>query len=433
MISTQRTLPHDGLAGAFSGLGVYETPLNGYIRAIYTRQPLGQWTYYISQCVFAESVGHDTVEAYEKFTFISKGLREITVAALFNMLGSTGIETAPDLPRICLPKTPTNWTEEIIPSHATSLGIPFRRFSTSVQPNAFFPQDQLVAYDLPYRPSAAGYVKEFLGFKAFHDTSDARHGEFSIEVPDRRGAIHYTGGRICIKNPTAPMRLVGMLNGDVAVDVINDTHLEYDSKTTKDVELWLLTKESDLVDFISSSHWPHKYETPMPEKQREERLLETIRNGESETCEFKPYIDLTSAKASELESTVCAFSNQRGGTLLIGITDDGSVIGIARELVQRPDELPSALRDYENAVRTRLREALKDNQCFTVYAAKVLGVSLVVVEVGGTQDLNYIVKSSLAQTAFIRHGATSFKMSPPEIQAKAGGNSQSILQNSIFS
>ena len=130
---------------------------------------------------------------------------------------------------------------------------------------------------------------------------------------------------------------------------------------------------------------------------------------------------------------MCAFSNQRGGTLFIGVTDDGSVIGLARELAQRPDELPSALRDYEDAVRTRLREALKDNQCFTVYAAKVLGVSLVVVEVGGSQDLNYIVKSSLAQTAFIRHGATSFKMSPPEIQAKAGGNTQSVLQNSIFS
>ena len=112
MISTQRTLLHDGLAGAFSALGIYETRLNGYLRAIYTRQPLGQWTYYISQCVFAESAGHDTVAAYENFTFISNSLREITVALLFDMLGSSGIETAPDLPRIYLPKTPANWIEE---------------------------------------------------------------------------------------------------------------------------------------------------------------------------------------------------------------------------------------------------------------------------------------------------------------------------------
>jgi hypothetical protein len=36
--------------------------------------------------------------------------------------------------------------------------------------------------------------------------------------------------------------LIGMLNWDAQVDVTNDTHMEYDLKTARGVELWLLRR-----------------------------------------------------------------------------------------------------------------------------------------------------------------------------------------------
>jgi hypothetical protein len=72
------------------------------------------------------------------------------------------------------------------------------------------------SHTLPYRPSAADYVKEFLGFKAFHDANDGRKGEFTIEVPDSLGAIRFAGGLI---NPAVPLRLVGTIKGEIPVDV----------------------------------------------------------------------------------------------------------------------------------------------------------------------------------------------------------------------
>jgi len=57
-------------------------------------------------------------------------------------------------------------------------------------------------------------------------------------------------------------------------------------------------------------------------KDRRERLDRLLAEGESETVEFKESLD------REALETVAAFANTRGGTLLIGVQDDGTARGI---------------------------------------------------------------------------------------------------------
>ena len=57
-------------------------------------------------------------------------------------------------------------------------------------------------------------------------------------------------------------------------------------------------------------------------EDRKERLDRLLRAGESETVEFKESLD------REALETVAAFANTSGGTLLIGVRDDGTVRGI---------------------------------------------------------------------------------------------------------
>lgn len=432
MTITHRHLRPEDLAGAFTALGTYETPLNGYIRVVYTRQAGGNWRFYIGQCVLEEDAKDDQNEVYRNFAFIQKAVRQVQIKALLERVTGEGIEMAPDLPPVRLATSNPIWNEEIIPSHAARFRTPFRRFTASFESNAFCPDGQLIDYTLPYRPSAARYVKKFLDFKVFHGANDARNGEFCIEVPDRRGAIRFAGGHIAITAPTTPLRLVGAINGEIQVDVRNDNIAEYDEESVHDVELWLMTKDSELVDYMSTTEWAHKFDAPGQNAKQEQRFLELIRRGESETCEFKPYINLSSSKASELEKTVCAFSNQRGGTLFIGVNDEGDLVGLARDVMTRGGELEKALAEYENGVRTRLRESLRDNQCYTSSVATVSGALLVVVEVRQAPEVNYIVKSELAQMAYTRHGATSVRMSPPEIQAKGGNDVQSVLRHRVY-
>lgn len=145
-------------------------------------------------------------------------------------------------------------------------------------------------------------------------------------------------------------------------------------------------------------------------------LSVVIAGGESERCEFKPYIVLTDRdKSLEIEKTVCAFSNARGGHLFIGIDNEGEVVGLARELSRTGTSIEKAAEEYAGAIRKRLRENLSSNQCFAAEAMQLHGRTIIVIAVQPSTDTNYLLHSD---QAYIRRGATSKKMSPPEIAAQ---------------
>jgi len=61
---------------------------------------------------------------------------------------------------------------------------------------------------------------------------------------------------------------------------------------------------------------------------REERIRSILTGGEHETVEFKQA--LTQVPES-LYETICAFLNHKGGDILLGVDDDGQVIGIPED------------------------------------------------------------------------------------------------------
>ncbi|MCD6274451.1 MAG: putative DNA binding domain-containing protein [Candidatus Aenigmarchaeota archaeon] len=56
----------------------------------------------------------------------------------------------------------------------------------------------------------------------------------------------------------------------------------------------------------------------------EQSILDLIKKGESETLEFKETLKLD----NEIGKTISAFSNTRGGIILIGVSDSGEIIGV---------------------------------------------------------------------------------------------------------
>jgi len=62
----------------------------------------------------------------------------------------------------------------------------------------------------------------------------------------------------------------------------------------------------------------------------ERRLLEMIRKGEGIGLEFKTCRNQLSRDVYE---TVCAFLNRYGGTILLGITDSGTIQGVEQDAV----------------------------------------------------------------------------------------------------
>src|SRR5579883_2280857 len=67
--------------------------------------------------------------------------------------------------------------------------------------------------------------------------------------------------------------------------------------------------------------------TPYKKKLRRHELEEMIDGGESLTVEFKRLFSSPEKMAKEM----IAFANTKGGTLLVGVDDDGTVVGVQSE------------------------------------------------------------------------------------------------------
>ena len=72
-----------------------------------------------------------------------------------------------------------------------------------------------------------------------------------------------------------------------------------------------------------------------------QQLESLIAQGEGYNLEFKQALP---SKLSELSTELCAFSNAAGGMLLVGIKDDGSIIGI----------------DLDNTMRSRIQDIISN-------------------------------------------------------------------------
>lgn len=87
-------------------------------------------------------------------------------------------------------------------------------------------------------------------------------------------------------------------------------------------------------------------------------LEELIAEGESDELEFKSSLrwDYDESRVNEelekvVVKTVAAFANAQGGTLLIGVTDEGEILGLAHDYVS----LDGADRDkFERHLNTLL-------------------------------------------------------------------------------
>ena len=66
---------------------------------------------------------------------------------------------------------------------------------------------------------------------------------------------------------------------------------------------------------------------PLPQE-----LLELIRGGENITVEFKKS---RTEVTKDVYETVCAFSNRDGGHIFLGVKDNGEILGIEEEKVDK--------------------------------------------------------------------------------------------------
>lgn len=385
-----------------------------YIRAVYVRSQSDSWHFLLGRVSWGSKDESEVEEYYRDYAFVAQRVSGHTGKSFLEALTDRGYRIRKNFPALTLREDGAYWRQELVPSDTTGTGFPARRFSIRIEKEAPFIGGPLVGYGEPFHRSAAVRIRRFMSLPEFHGDSDARKGELFIEIPDKRAAICFEGNRLSIRQSRPNICIVGQIDEQEPILLVGNESTTVETDEIRDIELWLVSHENEILDYRSSSAWPYRYETSGASKEHAKKLLDIIRQGESETCEFKPFIDLYDEnKAPEIERTVCALSNLSGGMLFIGVTDEGEVAGITKGLWKSKHQGRDDARDvYVNHVRRRLRESLKDNQCFSAEAVCLYSMSVVVVSVDRSQEVNFLLKSN---QAYIRRGATSAKMAPNEI------------------
>jgi DNA-binding response OmpR family regulator len=156
---------------------------------------------------------------------------------------------------------------------------------------------------------------------------------------------------------------------------------------------------------------------PKAEQERDS-VAELIRSGESDRLEFKSTMrwNLKTDKADRAVEkawlkTLVAFLNTDGGTLLVGVDDDGTVVGIAPDRFESEDK-------YRLHVNNRIKEHIGlGNAACIRYELKAVGDRKVLVVHCRPSPQPVFLKMGKEEEFFVRIGPGSRKLTPSEIVA----------------
>ncbi|WGS18957.1 MULTISPECIES: DUF262 domain-containing protein [unclassified Bradyrhizobium] len=156
-----------------------------------------------------------------------------------------------------------------------------------------------------------------------------------------------------------------------------------------------------------------------PDEVKHRPIAELVKLGESSVLEFKSTLqwDVTQKQANkglrrECLKTIAAFMNSDGGTLLIGVEDNGNVLGLSHDF-----SLFGGSRDrFEQTLVNIIFEAIGAafGPYYRIRFEPIDDKLVCVVEVDPVRDGGVFVKTEKGNEFFVRQGNTTRSLDPAE-------------------
>jgi len=108
-------------------------------------------------------------------------------------------------------------------------------------------------------------------------------------------------------------------------------------------------------------------------------IADMIRQGESKTLEFKAEFP----QKNQIAKTVCAFANRAGGYIIIGINDNGDVIGVEKDLIA----------DYIDRIANIIHDSVFPMVLPEIYTYKISNKMVIIIRVFIGNTPPYYLKS----------------------------------------
>lgn len=279
----------------------------------------------------------------------------------------------------------------------------------------------LVRKQLPLYPTEGDAIQTFFNMPIVEYPNFGSYGEFSIFIPDYRARISEM--RIGEKSISIKVETQELRPDDVRVKVYVSSSSE--SKQSHDLTVAIeraeypidiepnrvlsALVESNSGDEIDVKEWNSNYagyRTPDVIVERTgEQIKDLISRGESKTLEFKANIN--NERKEEFLETVIAFSNSKGGLILLGVENHGIPVGFSGDT---------------ESIRRMIRDSCEPliEPFFTSYTVDNNRITAVEIREGTNKP--YLLKHK--GTSFVRIGPNDFPAARADLDELYAGRNQ---------
>jgi len=171
---------------------------------------------------------------------------------------------------------------------------------------------------------------------------------------------------------------------------------------TNDLALYLVHTSGGLLAAQTLTQLYRSFGELEPQDEHDQsRWQSELQKGENERREFKPFVAPKEPKESEIVRTTIAFANTDGGTIFVGVDNEGVPLGIsqARKCFKSKDPIDAQI--------ARLKVLIMDNSepvpASTYRIVTVSGQPIILVEIKRSDT----ICSTHDNRAYVRRGATN--------------------------
>jgi len=372
----------------------------------------------------AETIQYDGVMLLEHWLPISDLERYIESVQSDKTLRVRGSEVG-------LGETSLNWDYEYQSGGNGYSPFPGFLFQTGASRVALQLYEPLLSFTEPFYADIYDAIGEWLGVTPYHGNSDSRNGGLLVFIPQCRAYFSEMGradGEARIRVQRRDERL-GSLKIKGLWERSTERHridlpvgkkpvafqLPEDSES---LQIYLMGSDGTIFDFHKESvYWSTRQTrliTGSGARGTSPPLEESLKQGEGQTIEFKPFIAVGDPKMNEVLETVIAFANTSGGTIFFGVTNHCIVEGVERDIQReaKKENIPEgeALVRYIGQINQFIAGRLTKSPRVEIEPLTHSGHTVLAINIGEGESKPYW--DSQSKDIFVRHGASNIKPDP---------------------
>ena len=318
---------------------------------------------------------------------------------------------------------------------ATQHSVPIQHFHPSQSPYHPWPgclyemaatghatpglQEPLVGRGLPPFFSPRDAITNWIGVPV--GDNDARFSRFLLFLPNftaRLGRIAFADAVLRVRADFDSTRLsVSVLASDGRTTFRKTKPLGKAQafklmQNPSSLRVFITDDSGSILDrFAEEEAWTTRERVIFAGARFSDSAMRTIRQGETDTVEFKPFVRLDDKmKAAELVKAVISFANTRGGAIFIGVTDDAEVVGVEAHIPHDKPKAATFEAEYFAGVRTLLKQKLNRIPPIETRTERIGDKTVFVVQV--SEGLAKPYTNVQTRETFIRRGASDVRPDP---------------------